>query len=255
MDKILNSHDDTVQLAGMINYIRNLDKQRENLIKRGVNLFEKVTTFFPNASDLHFRTDKLVYGRVGKDLQPFIEEGRIDPETIIGVLLALYHSKGGARGTSEKAQLCDEGDFLDKLSKNLVADFACEGGDEFTGFISAGRMRIQTFFEVGGISMVIRNLKENIPKLEDLKFSKDTVKSLREMTRRRNGICLITGETGAGKSTTLAALIDWVRRKNKVHILTIEDPIEYVFKDIVNDKLQLSSSLITQQEIGIHVRS
>jgi twitching motility protein PilT len=78
--------------------------------------------------------------------------------------------------------------------------------------------------------------------------------------QRRHGLGLITGPTGSGKSTTLAAILDWVRRNFAKHIVTIEDPIEYRYDDTIDDPNQPgrkipSPSLVTQQEVGRHTSS
>ena len=78
--------------------------------------------------------------------------------------------------------------------------------------------------------------------------------------RRRAGLCLVTGPTGSGKSTTLASLMDWLRQSSSKHIVTIEDPVEYRYQADMEhpnypDHRAMSPSIITQQEVGRDVAS
>ena len=101
------------------------------------------------------------------------------------------------------------------------------------------RFRVNVFYERGNISAVLRSIPTEIPPLEKLGLPN----SLHSLTRDSQGLVLVTGPTGSGKSTTLAALIDNVNRTQKRHILTVEDPIEFVHYN--------QRSVITQQEVGI----
>lgn len=106
-----------------------------------------------------------------------------------------------------------------------------------------GRFRINIYFQKRSLALVARYVKSEIPTLETLGFP-DTLKDLALAER---GIILIAGGTGVGKSTTLASLIDYRNRKRQGHIITVEDPIEYI-----HDHQQ---SLISQREIGIDTLS
>lgn len=88
--------------------------------------------------------------------------------------------------------------------------------------------------------MVLRLIPQTILTLEQLKLPD----VLRELSSRPKGLVLITGPTGSGKSTTLAAMIDWINRNQSRHILTIEDPVEFVHTS--------QSSLIRHREVGLH---
>ena len=88
----------------------------------------------------------------------------------------------------------------------------------------------------------------------------DTTDTLRHCVLKRAGLCLVTGPTGSGKSTTLASLIDWLRRNHPKHIVTVEDPIEYQYPDDMDDPDYPghripSPSIVTQQEVGRDVHS
>ena len=100
------------------------------------------------------------------------------------------------------------------------------------------RFRINVFFQRGQLGMVARLLSENIPSPATL----DLPEILRKLVLKRQGLILITGPTGSGKSTTLASLLDFVNQSRSCHIITIEDPIEYLH---VNKK-----SIFEQRELG-----
>lgn len=105
------------------------------------------------------------------------------------------------------------------------------------------RLRIHVFKQKGEIAFSIRLIPREIPKLDELNLPK----ILKEFTNMRNGLVLVTGTTGSGKSTTLAAIIDEINTHHEKHILTIEDPIEYIH----NHK----KSIVNQREIGQDVLS
>lgn len=100
------------------------------------------------------------------------------------------------------------------------------------------RFRINAFFQRGSLAMVARLLSENIPAPEELGLPD----VLMQLANRRQGLVLITGPTGSGKSTTLASLIDYINQNRSSHVITIEDPVEYLH---VNKK-----SIIEQRELG-----
>ena len=109
------------------------------------------------------------------------------------------------------------------------------------GFTLAGvgRFRVNIFIQRSEVSMVIRYIKWDIPSIEDLGLPK----ILEKIVMNQSGLVLVVGSTGSGKSTSLAAMINYRNSKEGGHILTIEDPIEFVFK---HDK-----SIISQREVGI----
>lgn len=105
------------------------------------------------------------------------------------------------------------------------------------------RFRVNAFIQNRGESIVFRNIPTKIPTFEELNLPS----ILAEITRKPKGLVLVTGPTGSGKSTTLAAMIDLINSEEKGHILTIEDPIEFVH----NTK----NCLISQRELGPHTHS
>jgi twitching motility protein PilT len=102
-------------------------------------------------------------------------------------------------------------------------------------FDEKNRFRVNIFFQMDGISAVFRIIPVTIPKFEALHLPD----ILREFTKKERGLVLVTGVTGSGKSTTLATLINEINLTQKKHIITIEDPIEFVHKDrgcIINQR-------------------
>lgn len=106
-----------------------------------------------------------------------------------------------------------------------------------------GRFRINIFRQRNEVSMVCRNIKMDIPVFEDLKLPEVLLKTIME----KRGLVLFVGGTGSGKSTSLAALIDYRNRNSGGHIITIEDPVEYVHRH--------KKSIINQREVGVDTRS
>jgi twitching motility protein PilT len=105
-----------------------------------------------------------------------------------------------------------------------------------------GRFRVNAFHQRGTVSVVFRHIKSKVPEFEELGLNGEAMLNL---ANAKDGILLICGATGSGKSSTMAALLNWINRNLDRHIVTIEDPIEYTF---VDDK-----SVFQQREIGIDV--
>lgn len=101
-----------------------------------------------------------------------------------------------------------------------------------------GRFRCNVYYQMGSLCAAIRMIPLSIPHLEDLGVP--TV--IKELCQRPRGLLLVTGATGSGKSTTLAAIVQYINENNPVHVLSIEDPIEFVHND--------RKASITQREIG-----
>lgn len=109
---------------------------------------------------------------------------------------------------------------------------------------SIGRFRVNAFHQRGTVSIVFRHIKSRIPSFEDLHLQADP---LLHLAKAKDGILLICGATGSGKSSTMAAMLNWINHNYDKHIVTIEDPIEFTFQD---DK-----SVFNQREIGLDVPS
>lgn len=123
----------------------------------------------------------------------------------------------------------------DKYLEELELDFGYELDDT--------RFRINLHQQENSVGLTARVIPSDIPTPEDLHFEP----ALLEMPNLLDGLVLVTGPTGCGKSTTLACMIEEINKNRKAHIVTIEDPIEFVFKD---DK-----SLIEQREVGTDTKS
>ena len=114
---------------------------------------------------------------------------------------------------------------------------------DFAASLCGGRQRVNIFRQSGRLAMALRLLSDTIPTLEQLKLPP----ALSRLADEPLGLVLVTGPTGSGKSTTLAAMIDQINRSRPCHIITIEDPVEYIYHS------QLA--LVHQREVGRDVES
>jgi twitching motility protein PilT len=124
----------------------------------------------------------------------------------------------------------------DRFLKEGTADFAYEVDDE-------GRFRVNIFRQRGMISLAARRVNTEILPFENLGLPP----ILEKIAETRQGFVLVAGPTGCGKTTTIASMIDYINRTRSCHIVTIEDPIEYLFKD--------KKAIVSQREIGIDVEN
>lgn len=111
------------------------------------------------------------------------------------------------------------------------------------GVVGLGRFRVNVYKDKGNYAAALRTIATKIPRFEDLNLPN----VVKEMCHRPRGLVLVTGPTGSGKSTTLAAMIDSINAERAEHILTIEDPIEYVHPS--------KKSLVNQRELGADTKS
>ncbi|PID39898.1 MAG: type IV pili twitching motility protein PilT [Proteobacteria bacterium] len=111
------------------------------------------------------------------------------------------------------------------------------------GLADGTRFRVNAFVQQNGAGAVLRIIPDTIVPLDQLGLPE----AINELVHLRKGLVLVTGPTGSGKSTTLAAIIDGINKRYPRHIVTIEDPIEFVHRDI--------RSLVTQREVHQHTRS
>ncbi|MBW4648747.1 MAG: type IV pilus twitching motility protein PilT [Kastovskya adunca ATA6-11-RM4] len=140
--------------------------------------------------------------------------------------------------------LTDEATFMSWLREVLTDEEIRRFQDnlEFDGATQYdfARVRINVFDSLTGSAMVMRLIPLKILTLEDLRLPA----VLRDICHYHKGLILVTGPTGSGKSTTMAAMVDYINKEMPKHIITIEDPIEFVHKS--------RKSLIKQREVGIH---
>jgi twitching motility protein PilT len=118
-----------------------------------------------------------------------------------------------------------------------------DGADFAYSLANAGRFRVNVMRQLNGMGAVFRAIPSKALTLDELKIPM----AIRQMCRATSGLILVTGKTGSGKSTTLAAMIDDINKRVKGHILTVEDPIEFVHAR--------QNCLISQREIGVHAQS
>ena len=175
-------------------------------------LFEIV--FKEKASDLHVSLNHPPALRIDGNLVPLVKHKAMDASSIEALVFSLLNEE-------QKARLFTE--------KDVDVSYDFEG---------KARFRINVFFQQGSLSLAARLIPSHIKTIEELNLPE----VLHEFTRANQGFVIVTGPSGHGKSTTLAALVDEINNSRSDHIITIEDPIEYVFKD---DK-----AIVDQREVN-----
>jgi twitching motility protein PilT len=129
------------------------------------------------------------------------------------------------------------------IPETLIEEFERAGEADFSYEAEPGRFRVNAFRQRGSVSVVMRYIPFEIPRFEELGLPE----IIRTLAFEERGIILITGTTGSGKSTTLASMIDLINHSMSKHVVTIEDPIEFLHRD---DK-----SIINQREVGTDTAS
>ncbi|WP_430882696.1 type IV pilus twitching motility protein PilT [Fusibacter sp. JL216-2] len=175
--------------------------------------------FSVKASDIHFVDGSKPAVRLNKIMKDI-------PNTEV-------YDNGDIEDILEK---CMDEEMLEKLKINGEIDFSFEWNEK-------GYFRANAFKQKGKYSLVLRRIPAEIPEFEELKLPH----IISEFAQEHKGLVLITGATGSGKSTTLASLIDLINREKQHHIITIEDPIEYVHSH--------KKSKINQREVGNDTKS
>ncbi|PLX28748.1 type IV pili twitching motility protein PilT [Candidatus Parcubacteria bacterium] len=169
------------------------------------------------ASDLHLVGDEKPCLRIQGDLQD-VEEKVLPPKELETAVLGLL--------SAEQKK---------KFQEKLELDFGLD--------VKGVRFRVNLHRQEGHVGLAARMIPAEIPSPEELRFEP----ALNNFTDLLDGLVLVVGPTGHGKSTTLASMVEEINKKRKAHIMTIEDPIEFLFQD--------KESLVEQREIGTDTHS
>jgi len=180
------------------------------------NLEEALIKGFQNdCTDLHIRADDFPIYRL---------HGKLIRDKSYGIFSA---------EDTKKTALAMINDYQ---KNNLEENGDCDLAYEITGI---SRFRVNIFYERDNIAIALRTIPQRVPKIEELGIPEDVCK---ELSLKPRGIVLVTGPTGSGKSTSLAAMINFINENRACNIITIEDPIEY--------KHISKTAMISQREIG-----
>lgn len=171
------------------------------------------------ASDLHIKAGSYPFVRINGELHPVTEAQRLNPEDTLAMAFSIMNNRQKQR-------------FKD----------ACEV-DIAYGVSGLGRFRCNVFQQRGAVGMVFRVIPTTVRTVEELKLPE----VIERVAEERRGLVLVTGTTGSGKSTTLAAIIDYINRNRTEHIITVEDPIEFLHRD--------RKSFVNQREVDVDTRS
>src|SRR5881397_555367 len=171
------------------------------------------------ASDLHLKVGNHPYLRVDGLLAPLTDVARITPEEMLSMAFSMM--------TNRQKQ---------KFKETAELDMAY-------GVAGLGRFRVNVFQQRGNVGMVLRVIPTKIRTTEELNLPPVITKICEE----QRGLVLVTGTTGSGKSTTLAAMIDRINANRADHVITIEDPIEFLHRD--------KKSFVNQREVEVDTKS
>jgi len=171
------------------------------------------------ASDLHLKVGSYPMMRVGGLLVPATEEKRLDHEDVVAMSAAVM-------STAQRQK------FKDSQEVDLAYSVA-----------GLGRFRCNVFQQRGTVGLVLRVIPMQIHTIDELGLPV----ILKKIAEEERGLVLVTGTTGSGKSTTLAAMIDHVNNTRCAHVMTIEDPIEFLHRDY--------RSIVNQREVAVDTRS
>src|SRR3990172_945579 len=185
-----------------------------------MELFQRIlkTTVEGGASDVHLKIDAPIVLRINRQL------------------ISIEAPQPTEQWMADVVKLVTPAHLRQRLEEQREIDFSY--------FIPGiGRFRTNLFQQRGQWCLAMRHVKTNVPSFEELGLL-DQIRGIAESPR---GIVLVAGSTGCGKSTTLAAMIEHINANHKRHIITLEDPIEYVFED--------NQSIIEQREVGLDTLS
>src|SRR5215475_3237431 len=171
------------------------------------------------ASDLHLKVSAFPVMRIGGELHPLADWPRLKPEDTLDMAFAMMSNRQKQR--------------FKEVSEVDIA----------YGVAGAGRFRANIFQQRGTVSIVLRVIPEQTKNAAQLGLPP----VIEKIAEERRGLILVTGATGSGKSTTLAAMIDYINSTRGGHIVTIEDPIEFLHRD--------KQSFISQREVDVDTRA
>ena len=171
------------------------------------------------ASDLHLKANAFPHIRVYGDLTPLAEYGKLGTEDPLMMAFSIMNNRQ-----------------KQKFRDHAEADIGY-------GIKGLGRFRINVFQQRGSVSVAIRAIPSKILTFDDLLLPK----VLSKIAEEPRGLVLVTGTTGSGKSTTIASMINYINERMTRHIITIEDPIEFLHID--------RSSLVSQREVSVDAAS
>ena len=179
---------------------------------------------YENVSDLNFTVDKPCQVESSGVLKPVDITPSIDRLTPFQTEVIALNLIGGDR----------------RLTRALLGQGSCDSSYQLAG---KARFRVNIFSQKGYFSTVMRQLATRVPTLDEMKLPT----AYHKMTQERNGIILITGATGTGKTTSLAAMLNEINETKSVHVITLEDPVEYVHSQ--------KTSTFNQRELGVDFES
>jgi twitching motility protein PilU len=182
------------------------------------------------ASKFMFDLLRLMLSKKGSDL--FITAGFPPAMKIDGKMTPVSAQPLTPAHTSDLARSIMNDKQAAGFEMSKEANFAISPGD-------LGRFRVSAFVQMGSVGMVLRTINSTIPKLEDLGLPE----VLKEVIMSKRGLVIMVGATGSGKSTTLAAMLGYRNHNSYGHIITIEDPVEFVHPH--------GNCVVTQREVGV----
>ncbi|MCR5664982.1 MAG: PilT/PilU family type 4a pilus ATPase [Oscillospiraceae bacterium] len=180
-------------------------------------------------------------------VEELVRQAREDGASDVHIICNLppkYRHDGEIKSMREEVLTAEDCEAIARrLSAGRYEEMAEIGELDLAETIDGSRCRIHIFRQQGVPSVALRLLREEIPELENLGLPPAAL----QLTGLHKGIVLVTGETGSGKSTTLAAMLDYVNHHRRAHIVTLEDPVEYIYKPDL--------CAINQREVGRDTRS